>query len=155
MGCDLLVSVFEIGKKQEPNWDRAGAKLNEATSTQFREAFCGAVQLDPSDAWDVYSGEKLEVAVPEGEELDRWLAEKGRKFATKGLATLKDMWARRRRDAVVIDLAKSRVLIAGGTSAGDPPFEEYDEAMTAIGLGLLRAAGFWGQDGNGVRIGVV
>lgn len=151
MGCDLLVSVFEIGKKQEPNWKRAKATLKKATANELEQAFCRGVQLDPPDAWQTYLQHEGEV-LPEQRELSRRLAEKGREFATKGLSTLKEMWARQRRDAVLIDLAKSRVLIAGGTSAGDPPFEEYDEVMTAIELGLLGTAGFWGQNDNGVRI---
>lgn len=154
MGCDLLVSVFEIGKRREPNWKRAEAALKKATTTRLEEAFCLGVQLDSSDAWKAYCQNAGEV-LPEERQLTRRLAQKGREFAEKGLSTLKEMWAGKRRDAVVIDLAKSRVLIAGGTSAGDPPFEEYDEVMTAIELGLLGAAGFWGQGGNGVRIKVV
>ena len=150
MGQELLVTVLETGLKTKINWRRAHKKLATIKDDKLIEALAGALQENPTEVMDLESAggqQKFRLSKPLSEhtkdEQNAILARVARDYAVLGLTTLQEMWNEDHRQAVSRNLKKSAVLIIGGNSYGDAPFDDYDQVVTALELDLHRTAGFW------------
>lgn len=145
MGADLILIVLETGKAGRLRFARARKKLEKISDNDLVEGLCGALQLGRDRVWETYvKPEGGQGELFEGDEKKAELiAKMAKRYAEAGLDTMEEMWKGLRRDAVVVRLKNSRALITGSRTWGDPPFDGYDEFMTALGLGLHKEAGFW------------
>lgn len=143
MGADLIAVVLETGKRTRPRFAKARKALQEKPDAELVKGLSEALQLDESEMAERF----MEGTPPEHREdaarRRGILAEKARQYAQTGLRVLEEMWNGEWRIAVTRKLKNSQVLIFGDTSWGDPPFDEWDEVITALALGLHKAAGFW------------
>jgi hypothetical protein len=124
MGSELIVTVLEIDKGQEPRWAAAEAVLTEMSDVEVKSAYMQAT--DTTEAM---------------------LEERGVERSTMrteiraALDALRDAWDGACGDIVRYPDVRSEMLIGGGTSWGDDI-----EACTQINLfwepGMARVAGF-------------
>jgi len=132
MGADLLVACFELdGTKTTPNWDAGLAAIETWKPTEQDLAYIG----------EQSSGDE-EMSEAEAKQLVR-----------DACSELQDMWSGQHRCATRITLRRSQVLVAGGLSWGDEPFEGWSLLGVLDAAGpVMQAAGFGGMDTNAVTI---
>jgi hypothetical protein len=126
MGEDLLLFALEKGgTKRPPNWDRG----YEVIDLLPQDRLLDILERDGEDLEDFGSREEAATAI--------------RTRLGNGLDQLKDAWEGEHRFGCLIYLARSRVLVLGGGSWGDEPFEGFNDVNTLWCVPeILRGAGF-------------
>jgi hypothetical protein len=125
MGCDLIVGALEMAKGKEPDWAAAEQVLDQLTD---EECLRTMGELD---------GYLEEEGSPEREEAKTGFRSRMR----EALEVLHRMWDGGHRCAVLCPLSASRVLIFGGGSWGDDPFEGYLDVAAVADLTWQAAGG--------------
>lgn len=122
MGADLILAFAEIEKGKDPNWDAAADHINAGGWLDDDEVIVDLLGLFREESgWD----------------------DDARSRVHSALENVMDMWARKYRDAGVLHLKHTDLLVSGGMSWGDSPTDSYDDIMLLRVTGALEAAGFY------------
>ena len=125
MGADLIVGMLEMAKGKEPDWNAAEAVIDSLPPercAELLENLDGGLGDQGTPEWD--------------EALSEF---KARMYVA--LDELKCMWGNGHRCAVVRGCSGGNVLVFGGLSWGDDPFERYSDICAVADLTWQAAGG--------------
>ncbi len=126
MGADLIVGVLEMEKGKAPDWGAAKAVIDQAP-----------VEVLEKMSADYFGDFDAEPGTPE------WDTEVSefRKRLMRALDELQCMCEGGHRCAVVRECSGGTILIFGGLSWGDDPFEGYNDICAVADLTWEAAGG--------------
>lgn len=124
MSQDLLISLIEIERGKDPDWSMAHKHIDKMNGTKLRKIH-GSISC-PEDK--VRLSECLSVVA-------------SRRLAHEAIHLMEMGWAGNCSFVQQISGAGTDLLIAGGTSWGDP-VEECDQMFFFVDSGAAEAAGF-------------
>ncbi|MBP1774879.1 MAG: hypothetical protein H6Q86_885 [candidate division NC10 bacterium] len=125
MGADLIVGMLEMAKGKEPDWNAAEVVIDQLSYDKSAEIIenLGWTPARPGDSgWD-----------------EALSAFKARMYVA--LDALKCMWGNGHRCGVVRGCSGGKVLVFGGLSWGDDPFEGYSDICAVADLTWKAAGG--------------
>lgn len=126
MGADLCVGMLEMAKGKEPDWAAAKAVIDALSDER-----CAEIIENSSIGIDAEPG------TPEWrDEIDVFKVR-----LHHALDELQCMWEGGHRCAVVRGCSGGNVLVFGGLSWGDDPFEGYSDVCAVADLTWVAAGG--------------